>query len=80
MKKPNFKLTDVESMKDKMKKIYPFVRQVYKRLSALGISGNIFAIGWNEYRDFIANTLDMDDKKSLSKEAVDLIFTMIDSN
>jgi hypothetical protein len=80
MKKPAFKGTELDSMKEKTKKIYPFVRQVYRRLSALGITGYIFAIGWNEFRDFIANTLDMDDKKALNKEAVDLIFTFIDTN
>lgn len=74
MKKPAFKNTDADVMKEKMKRMYPFMRQVYKRLSALGISGIIFAVGWNEFREFITRTLDMDDKQNFSREAVDLIF------
>ena len=58
MKKPRFKNPDnVDMVKENLRKIYPFTRRVYKRLSATGITGTTFAVGWNTFRDFMSDTL-----------------------
>ena len=40
-------------MKEKCRELYPFIREIYKRLAALGIVGTVFSIGWNVYREFM---------------------------
>lgn len=53
LRKPKLKKCPEEELKEKCRDIYPFVREIYKRLAALGIVGTIFSIGWNVYREFM---------------------------
>lgn len=52
-------------MKESVRKIYPFLREVYKRLAGLGMIGNIFSIRLNIYNDFMGNSLKMIDREKL---------------
>ena len=53
MKVPKLKGCTERDLKDRMKNYYPFIQSIYRRLSALGLKGNNFAIGWNTFREFI---------------------------
>jgi len=50
---PKLKKSSEPELKVAMSKLYPFLREVYKRLSSIGIVGTIFSIGWNVYREFM---------------------------
>ena len=68
-----------EEFKDSSSIIYPFVRQIYKRLSAAGVAGIVLAVGWNEFRNLIINTLKMTDNQ-FRVEEVDRLFIAVNSN
>lgn len=53
IKKPKFKSTDEDAIKEKMRITYPFVREVYRRLAASSVAGILFAVGWNTFREFM---------------------------
>jgi hypothetical protein len=53
LKKPKLKKSSEDELKEKCREIYPFLREIYKRLAALGIVGTVFSIGWNVYREFM---------------------------
>ena len=61
-------------MKEKCREIYPFIREIYKRLAALGIVGTVFSIGWNVYREFMIQTLNITDKEKLKPDDCDRLF------
>ncbi len=53
MKMPKIKGCTERDLKDRMKHYYPFIVSIYKRLSAIGVKGGNFAIGWNTFREFV---------------------------
>lgn len=63
MKQPKLKGCTERDLKERMKHFYPFIREVYRRLSAAAIIGKRLAIGWNVYRDFVTDTLEVTDNK-----------------
>ena len=63
MKKPKFKKCTEDEMKIKLKEIYSFLREVFKRLGGLGMVGNIFSIRLNTFSEFMNNSLNMVDKE-----------------
>ena len=67
-------------MKEVSKQIYPFVREIYKRLAAIGIVGTIYSIGWNVYREFMTQTLDFADKEKLKPDDCDRLFIGVNAN
>ena len=60
--------------------IYPFVREIYKRLSAIGIVGTVYSIGWNVYREFVISTMAFSDKEKLKPDDVDRMFIGVNAN
>jgi hypothetical protein len=54
--------------------MYPFVRQIYRRLSAISVVGTLFSVGSNISRELMSHTLDLTDQKTLKPEDVDRIF------
>ena len=67
-------------MKEVSKQIYPFVREIYKRLAAIGIVGTIYSIGWNVYREFMTQTLDFADNEKLKPDDCDRLFIGVNAN
>jgi len=65
-------------LKERMKHYYPFVREIYRRLSATGIKGKLLGIGWNVYRDFVTDTLKVTDNK-FKAEDTDLLFITVNA-
>ena len=59
--------------------IYPFLRQIYKRLSASGVTDIILAVGWNEFRNLMVNTLKVTDK-NFRPDEVDRLFIAVNTN
>eukprot|EP00347_Sterkiella_histriomuscorum_P017331 403349792 len=74
LRKPKLKKSTEEEMKEKCREIYPFIREIYKRLAALGIVGTVFSIGWNVYREFMIQTLNITDKEKLKPDDCDRLF------
>ncbi len=58
---PKLTISTLDEFKSATKVIYPLVRSIYKRLSAAGVAGIVLAVGWNEFRNLIINTLKMTD-------------------
>lgn len=54
--------------------MYPFVREIYKRLAAFGIMGTIFSIGWNVFREFMISGINITDKDKLKPDDCDRLF------
>lgn len=63
-----------EELKEKCREMYPFIREINKRLAALGIVGTVFSIGWNVYREFMIQTLNISDKEKLKPDDCDRLF------
>lgn len=61
-------------MKERVRELYPFIREIYKRLSALGIIGTVFSIGWNVYREFMIQSLNITEKEKLKPDDCDRLF------
>jgi hypothetical protein len=61
IKVPKLKQSDEKAVKERCRAMYPFLREVYRRLSAIAVAGVVFAIGWNAYRDFMSNQLAVTD-------------------
>jgi len=78
MKKPPIKKSSIEDIKERMRTIYPFLREVYKRLAAIGLKGSVFSIGLNTFTDFITKHLNIDDKDGLSE--YDRLFITVNGN
>ena len=74
LRKPKLKKSNEEELKEKCREIYPFVREIYKRLAALGIVGTVFSIGWNVYREFMIQTLNITEKDKLKPDDCDRLF------
>lgn len=74
MKKPKLKASTEDEIKAKCKEMYPFVREIYKRLAALGVVGTVFSIGWNVYREFMIQTINITDKDKLKPDDCDRLF------
>jgi NLR family CARD domain-containing protein 3 len=74
IKKPKLKNATEDEVKEKMRAMYPFIQQVYRRLSASGIAGIIFCVGWNVFREFMTQTLCITDKTHLKPDDVDRLF------
>jgi hypothetical protein len=79
MKQPKLKGCTDRDLKERMKHYYPFVREVYRRLSATGIKGKLLAIGWNVFRDFVADTLEATDNK-FKPEDCDRLFIAVNAS
>ena len=79
MKLPKLVTSTEEEFKESNKIIYPLIRQIYKRLSAAGVAGIVLAVGWNEFRNLIINTLKMTDNQ-FRVEEVDRLFIAVNSN
>lgn len=81
----NMKILKVKSslesdVKEKMRSIYPMIRQIYRRLAATGLAGSTFGIGWNVYREFITQTLKLADHQTLKPEDCDRLFIAVNVN
>lgn len=74
VKKPKFKASGEEEVKSKCRVIYAFVRQVYRRLAAVGVVGMVFSIGANLIREFALSTIGLQDPVKLKPEILDLVF------
>ena len=79
MKQPKLKGCTERDLKERMKHYYPFVREIYRRLSATGIKGKLLAIGWNVFRDFVADTLEATDNK-FKPEDCDRLFIVVNAS
>ena len=79
MKRPKFKKSSEDEVKEVCRAVYPFLRQVYRRLSAYGVSGIILAVGWNTFREFMTQTIAITDKTNLKPEDVDRLFIAVNS-
>ena len=78
IKLPKLKGSSERDLKEKMKQYYPFIIQIYRRLSATGIKGKLLGIGWNVYRDFVTDTLKVTDNK-FKAEDTDLLFITVNA-
>jgi len=63
MKVPKIKGCTERDLKEIVKHIYPFAREIYRRLSATHITGKTLNIGWNVFRDFIIEDIHICDDK-----------------
>ena len=79
IKLPKLKGSSERDLKEKMKQYYPFIIQIYRRLSATGIKGKLLAIGWNVFRDFVADTLEATDNK-FKPEDCDRLFIAVNAS
>lgn len=80
MKKPKLKKSTEDDFKEKCRMIYPFIRAAYKRLAAIGIVGTVFSIGWNVFREFVTQTLNISDKEKLKPDDCDRLFIGVNAN
>ena len=54
IKMPKITNSTEDEFRESCLMIYPFLRQIYRRLSASGVADIILAVGWNEFRNLIA--------------------------
>jgi hypothetical protein len=66
-------------LKERMKHYYPFLSQIYRRLSATGIKGKQLAIGWNVFREFVTDTLKATDN-NFKPEDCDRLFIAVNTS
>jgi hypothetical protein len=78
MKQPKLKGCTERDLKERMKHQYPFIREIYRRLSATGIKGKLLAIGWNVFRDFVVDTIEINDNK-FKPEDCDRLFIAVNA-
>ena len=79
MKRPKLKTSSEDDVKESLRKTYPFIREVYRRLAASGITGILFAVGWNTFREFMTQTLCVADKECLKPEDIDRLFIAVNA-
>jgi hypothetical protein len=77
MKRPKFKKCNEEQMKESLRSFYPQLREIYKRLSGLGMIGNIFSIRLNTFSDFMNNSLNMIDRERFFQDELDTLFLTV---
>jgi len=65
LKLPKMKISRDTDVKEELRKVYPKLREIYKRLAGLGIIGNIYAITLNIYTEFIKDDLGLIDGECL---------------
>lgn len=61
-----------------MKHQYPFIREIYRRLSAVSIKSKTLAIGWNVFREFMQDSIEITDAK-LKPEDCDRLFIAVNA-
>lgn len=80
LKKPKFKTCTEEEMKEQLRSLYPFLREVYKHLSGLGMVGTVFSIGWNTFTEFVNTSLNVIDKEKFNLADCDRLFISVNSS
>jgi hypothetical protein len=79
LKKPKFKKSSEDEIKEHVKQYYPFIREVYKRLSGIGMVGTIYSIGWNTFTEFMNNILNIIDKEKFKLDDCDRLFISVNA-
>jgi hypothetical protein len=79
MKKPKFRKSEEEEVKEACRELYPSIQMLYRRLSATG-SGSVFAIGSNVLRDLLSHSMHFVEQKTLKPEDIDRLFIQVNSN
>jgi hypothetical protein len=80
MKVPKLKGTTDRDLKERIRQQYPFIRELYKRLSGTGIKGSLFSIGWNVFRDFMIHTIDFTSDNKFKREDCDRLFIGVNAS
>jgi hypothetical protein len=79
IKMPKISNSTEDEFRESCLMIYPFLRQIYRRLSASGVTDIILAVGWNEFRNLMVNTLKVTDK-NFRPDEVDRLFIAVNTN
>ena len=75
---PKFQTSFLNEVKEESRKMYPFLRKVYRRLAATNIKSDLFGIEWNEIRTFVVTDLKILDKK-LKTDEIDRLFIAVNA-
>ena len=80
LKVPKLKGTTERDLKERVRHQYPFIRELYRRLSGTAIKSSTLAIGWNVFRDFMISTLDITSDGKLKREDCDRLFIAVNAS
>jgi hypothetical protein len=79
MKRPKLKKSSEAEVKQKLKELYPFIREIYRRLAAASVVSILFAVGWNIFREFMTSTLNITDNR-LKPDDCDRLFIGVNAS
>jgi hypothetical protein len=76
MKKPRLNGCDVQDLKDSLRRLYPFMLAIYRRLSGINVSDNFFSLNQSVFKSFLMHDLHLTGP-GLRPEDCDRLFILV---